>query len=95
MRIAAHAAVALCGRLEVEMRKGMCLCAPLGHAEMSQESIAYQVRRMPVADVDVRLAEMDRQELRMHIGDVHERDIAEGRNVVELGGRLRETRARP
>ena len=37
----------------------------------------------------VRLAEIHRQELRMHVGDVQERDVAERRRIVELGRGLR------
>src|SRR5207237_9307524 len=48
-----------------------------------------------VAEVDARLAKMKRQKLRVHIGDVQERDVAEARQVVELGGRLCLAQARP
>jgi hypothetical protein len=33
---------------------------------------------------------MDRQELRMHVGDVQQREIAERRQVVERGSFLRD-----
>jgi hypothetical protein len=46
-------------------------------------------RILPHGEIDARLAEMDRQELGVHIGDVEQGDVAEGRQVIELGGRLR------
>ena len=95
MRVPPQAAVATGGGCKIQRGESVRLGCAGRDAVVAEEGFPHQVRRMPVADVDVRLAEMDRQELRMHIGDVHERDIAEGRNVVELGGRLRETRARP
>ncbi len=53
---------------------------------VGEEFVADQVWRLAthVADteVDVGLAEIDRQQLRVTVGVVHQRDIAEGRNLV-------------
>jgi hypothetical protein len=49
------------------------------NAEFFQESFSDQVRRLAVAYVGARLAEVHRQELRVHVGDVQQRDVAEGR----------------
>jgi len=52
------------------------------HAEMFEESFAYQMRRLAErwtdADVYVRLAEVYGQELRVAVGEVHERHLAPG-----------------
>ena len=63
-----------------------------GDPEMFQEGVADQVRR-PVrhradADVHVRLTEIDRPQLRVTVGDVQQRHIAEGGRVIERFRRL-------
>ena len=39
--------------------------------------------RLPDAQVDVRLAKADRQELRVAVGEVQETDVSEGWQVVQ------------
>ncbi len=78
MREAAHLAVA--PRECLEVREGV---------RVGERA----VRRHAVAPLE-RLAEVHRQELRVRVGDVQQRDVAERRHVVQLGGGLREARAR-
>jgi len=55
----------------------------------------YQMGSLPRPKIHARLAEIHRQELRMDVGDMQERDVAEGRCFVEPLGRLGVARGRP
>ncbi len=58
-----------------------------GNAEMPEQRLADQVRRavraFADAEIDARLAEAQRQQLGVAIGEVQERHVAESRQVVE------------
>ena len=95
MRVAAHPAVAARGGFEIEVREGVRLRAAGRDGVMAKKPLADEMRRMAIADVYVGLAEVDRQELRVHIGDVQQRNVAEGRELIELIRRLRVARSRP
>ncbi len=78
--------------LEIEEGEGMGHPGRGRDAEMFQERVADEMRR-PVrhcadADIDTGLAEIDRPQLRVAVGDVQQRHIAEGRRVVERFGGL-------
>src|SRR5689334_20656560 len=66
---------------------------------MVEKSRTHEMRRLsgrcPDANVHRGLAEPDRRELRMRVGEVQQRDVAERRQVVELAGRLRRAELRP
>ena len=79
MGVAPHAAVAARGGFEIEVREGVRLCRAWRNPVLSEERFAHHVWRVAIADVDVRLSEMHREELRVHVGDVQQRDVAEGR----------------
>ena len=80
--------------LEIEKGEGMGEAGRRRDAEMFQKGLADEMRR-PVrhgadADIDIGLAEIDRPQLRVAIGDVQQRHIAERRRVVKrLGGLFR------
>jgi hypothetical protein len=97
VRVAADLAVAVRGALEIEIGEGMRRCAARGDAEMFQERLAHQVRRAALgrahAEIHARLAEIDGPELRVRVGHVQERYVAERRHLVELVGGLRRARA--
>src|SRR5947209_4087513 len=95
MRIAAGLAVSASGRLEIERSEGVGSGAPRRQAEMLEERLADEMRRLAIAQVDGRFAKMQRQQLRVHIGDVQERNVAECWNVVQLRRRLRVACPRP
>ena len=99
MRVAAHPAVAARGGFEIEVRERVRLRAGGRDAVMGEEPLADEMRRVALiflyADVYARLAEVDRKELRMHIGDMQQGHVAEGRELIELIGRLRVARSRP
>jgi hypothetical protein len=95
MRVAAHAAVAARGALEIQVRERVRPRCAGRDAVVAEHGLADQVRRTSIADVDARLAEMHRQELRVHIGDMQQRDVAEGGELIELIRRLRVARSRP
>jgi hypothetical protein len=83
-----HSAVAepcqLRQHLEIQVGEGVRLRASRLDPVLLQKIDADQVRRLAVADVDARLAEIHRQELRMHVGDVQQAHIAEARHFVQL-----------
>ena len=84
---AAHFAVSLCRLLEVEVSESVGLGRAGADAEMPQQRVADQVGRPAAhvgdAEIHVRLAEPERQELRVAVGEVQEMDVAEARQVVE------------
>jgi hypothetical protein len=83
MREAADLAVAPGQRLELEVRTGVRQRAASLQAVLLQGMLAHRV-----VDIDARLAEIHRQELRVRVRDVQQRDVAERRHVVQLGGSL-------
>jgi len=89
---AADLAVGPGGLLEVEIGEGMRLHGVGADAEVPEQMLADQVRHaargLADAEVDAGLAEIDGQQLGVAVGHVHERHVAEGREVVEAGGRI-------
>src|ERR1043166_144182 len=85
---AAHAAVTLRGLLIIEEGEGVGAAAPGRDPEVVEEGAADEVRRTaghrPDADVDARLAVMNRRELRMGVGDMQNADVAEAADVVNV-----------
>ena len=84
---------------EVEIGKGVSETRVGRNLEMLEEILADDMRRLARhsrdADVDVRLAEIDGQQLCMTIGDMQQGDVAESRRVIDALGvllGLRETR---
>ena len=60
--------------LEIEMRERMRVARARSDAEMSEQRLADEMRRLaarrPDAEVDARLAEICRQELRVAVGEM-------------------------
>src|SRR6267143_1978687 len=87
VREAAELSVRLRRPHEVELGEGVRFAASGAEAEMLQESLADQMRRAvrarSDAEIDVRLAEMGRQQLGVAVGEVQERYVAEPRQIVE------------
>src|SRR5262252_1374129 len=85
---AARAAVTLRGFLIIEKSEGIGAAASRRDAEVLEERFADEMRRPPThgpdADVDARLAVVDRRKLRMRIGDVENANVAEGVDVVDV-----------
>ena len=99
MREAAHAAVVRRGFLVVEIRECVCAAAAGCDAEMLEERLADEMRRLAAhradADIDARLAEIDRLKLRVRVGLMQDADIAEAADVIEVVvGRCRDLRQR-
>ena len=100
MGIAAELAEAPRQRLEIHVRKRVRRGAAALEAVALEQVLADEVRRPSVPEIDARLTEIHRQQLRMHVGDVQQRHIAEGRQIVErlarprLGGVGPQARAR-
>jgi hypothetical protein len=70
------------GRLrKVQMRERVCFPAACGHADEIEEMLTYQVRRpapgIGQPDVHIRLAIVDRHELRMRVGEMQQTNVAE------------------
>jgi hypothetical protein len=76
--------------LEIETGEGMGVGAVALDAEPLQESASDEMRRLAChradPDVDARLAEMNRQQLGMRIGDVQDARIAEALEIVHAAG---------
>ena len=91
VREAAHPAVALGQRREIAVRERMRRAAAGRDAEPLQERRADQVRRAPArraeAEVGVRLAEVQRQQLRVAVGEVQQAQFAERRQRVGVFAR--------
>ena len=87
VREAADTAVAPRRALEIEMGAGMGQPAPRADPEMLEQRPAHEVRWLAPGvvdpEVDVGLAEMGRQQLRMAVGEVEQGDVAGGRQIVE------------
>ena len=93
VREAAGLAVGARGFLEVEIGERVRLARSRRDAEMLQQRLADQVRRLALggaeAEVDVRLAEVHRQQLRVAVGEVQQARVAERLDaVVELRAQL-------
>ena len=78
------------GLLEIEAAEGIGVGAVGLDAETVEEGAADQMRRLSRhladADIDAGLAEIDRVELRMRVGDVQDARIAEPFEVVNARG---------
>ena len=78
--------------LEVQAGEGMGLGRAGLDLEMAQEGLAHQMGRPPGhgahPQIDVGFAVMDGGELGVAIGQVQQRDRAEGRRIIEVGRRL-------
>ena len=89
---AADLAVGLGGLFEIQVGVGVGLDAVGLEAEVLQQVVADQVRHLAElvaeAEIDVGLAEVDRQQLGVAVGDVQQADVAEPGQVVQLGGAL-------
>ena len=88
MRKSAHAAIAVSCLLVIEEREGVGGATARFDPEVLEECAADQMRRLRQhradADIDARLAEEDRQELRVRIGEVQHADVAEAADVVKV-----------
>ena len=86
MRKAAHAAEAMRGLLIIEKCECVGLAVAGLDAEMIEKCAADQMRRLAAhgadADIDARLAEIHRRELRMRVGHMQDAGIAEAADVV-------------
>ena len=89
---AADLAVAARGLLEVEVRERMRRRRARPHAHALEQRLAHQVRQLslhrPHAEVHARLAEVDRPQLRVRVGHVQQRQVAERGDFVERVGSL-------
>ena len=97
MRKAAHAAVAVRGVLIIEEGEGVGDAAARRDVEIFQERAADDMRRLSThiadADIDARLAEKNRLQLGVAVGEMQDADIAEAADVVEIVvGRQRHAR---
>src|SRR5262249_46448216 len=81
-------AVGLCQRCKLLIRQRISRGRPLRNAETLEEVMARKVRGLPLrlanAEIDRRLAEIDRHQLAVNVGDVQQRDIAEGVEPQQL-----------
>ena len=87
-----HLAITLGSFLKVEIGERMGLCSPRADLGHLQQMLSHQMRQVVLhranAQVDARLAKINRLELGMAIGHVQERHIAELGNVIQaIGGR--------
>ena len=73
---------------KIETREGMGGPASGRNPELLEKCMADKMRRMPShagdTDIDTGLAEMDRQELCMGICQMHQPDIAETADIVQV-----------
>ena len=86
MRESAHFAVLTRCSLKIQERKGVRIRRAGRNAEVFQKVITNDMRgfaeSLTDADVKVRLAKIHRHQLRMAIREVHQRQIAKGRDIV-------------
>ena len=91
VREAAHPAVALGQRREIAVRERVRLAAAGRDAEALEERRADQVRRAAArraeAEVGVRLAKVQRQQLRVAVGEVQQPQFAERRQRIGIFAR--------
>ena len=96
MRKAAEPAETRGGFFEVETGEGIGVGAVGADAKTVEKGAADQMRRFsghrPDPEIDARLAEKHRQQLRMGVGNVQDARIAEALELVDLLGRTREPR---
>jgi hypothetical protein len=89
---AADLAVGLRRLFEIQVGEGVGLDGVRLDAEVLEQLLADQVRHLAEllaeTEIDVRLAEVDRQQLGVAVGDVQQADVAELGQVVEFGGAL-------
>jgi hypothetical protein len=89
---AAHLAVGAGGGGEVDVGEGVGVDAArldvVGLEEMLADQVGHLADGVADAQVDVGLAEIDGLQLGMAVGHVHERHVAEGGQVVIVGGRV-------
>ena len=85
-------AVGLGSLVEIQIGEGMRIDGVRLDTEVLEEVVTNQVRHLAIAhakaEIDVRLTEIDRQQLGMAVGDVQQADVAEFRQVIHLGGAL-------
>src|SRR5947209_3677951 len=90
MREAAELSEAGCGFLELHAGERMRIRTVGPDSEPLQERAADQMRRprchLADADIDAGLADIDRIELRMGIGEVQDARVAEALDVVDARG---------
>src|SRR5882672_9090434 len=83
----AHFSVPLRRSRKIEVSKGVRFAASRPEPEMLEQGLADQMRRKvpapPDAEINARLTEAQRQKLRVAIGEVQERHVAESRQIVE------------
>lgn len=89
MREATHLSIGPCRAREIEKRERMRVACSGLDAEVSKQMLANEMGRLAPrvgqTEVNAGLAEVDRQELRMTIGEMQDADIADRRQrVVEL-----------
>ena len=84
---AAEPAVFPGGLRKIEVGESMRLARTGGNAKVLEQRLADQVRRavrsFADTEIDARLAKMQGQQLRVAIGEMEERYVAESRQVVE------------
>ena len=77
---------------EIEVGEGVRKPCVWRNPELFEKRLANNVRGPPChaadAKIDVRLAKINRPQLRVTVGDVQKRDVPEGRRVVKLFCRL-------
>jgi hypothetical protein len=79
VRETADLAVGACGFFEVEIGEGICEARVGADPEVLEHRPADQVRRLAQAvvhaEIDIGLAEISRQQLRVTIGEMHQRHV--------------------
>jgi hypothetical protein len=89
---AADLAVGLCRLVEIQVREGVRVDGIRLEGEMPEQRLTDQVRHLAelVAkpEVDIWLAEVDRQQLGMAVGDVEQADVAVTGQLIHPGGSL-------
>ena len=92
VRKTAHLAVGTRRRLEIDIRERMRVHAArldvIGLKQVLADEVRHLADRATDAQVDIRLAEIDRLQLRVAVGHMHQRHIAKGRHVVIICGGL-------
>ena len=90
VREAARGAVRPRRALEIDIRERIRGARAAPDAEMPEQRFADEMRRVsarrPYAEIDVRLAEIRRQELRVAVGEMKEADVAERRDSIVQRG---------
>ncbi len=88
MRKSTHLAESARGLFEIEIGGGMRHGGPCRDAIGLEQGVPHQMRHLAAhaghPQIHTGLAKIDRRELRMTVGEVHDADIAKLRNVIEL-----------